>query len=80
MQRIIDISFFIFFPFREDYCGLVRFDYYHKPEQPGHPGQKKTNRNTHLSLPLLGFNYVSTFVFGTCTFAAGTFTAGTRTA
>ena len=39
----------------------------------------KKGRAAFLRL-FLGFNYVSTFVFGTCTFAAGTFTAGTRTA
>ena len=74
MQRIIDISFFIFFPFHEDYCGLARFDYYTKPEHSSQHGQKRKSR---ISRPFLGFNYVSTFVFGTCTFAAGTFTAGT---
>ena len=40
-QRIIDISFFIFFPFREDYCGLTRFVHYTKPEHSSQHGQKK---------------------------------------
>ena len=43
-------------------------------------GKKRQKGRAAFLRLFLGFNYVSTFVFGTCTFAAGTFTAGTRTA
>jgi hypothetical protein len=56
MQRIIDISFFIFFPFREDYCGLTRFVHYTKPEHSSQHGQKRQKKEEpHLCDPSIGW-------------------------